>query len=172
MSHSATPKIRFPDLGFTRTIFLADTLVLPEDHDYSSDDDILWLTVKLDSMERIYSDSALVDLMIGRLEIGDYEVGSEPLQRIKLLHVSFPLIYGTIVVRKSIPYIINLLKAYKENISAGRMTIDRKYVFGQWYFQCFDKISHCASCIAHYSSRCTMMRWTDWASYALNEVSR
>lgn len=130
MSPSKNANMRLPDEGPTRTIFLADTLVLPEDCEYSPYSDVLWLTVGLDIVDGAYSDPELVNLLIEKLKIGDYEVGSQPLQRTMRLYVSFPLIYNTIVVRESIPHIINLLLAYKENIEAGRMSIDREYVFG------------------------------------------
>lgn len=123
--------MQFTDQCPTRTIFLADTLVIPEDCEYSPNSDILWLTLELDIAERAFSDPELMDILIGKLKIGDYEVGSQPIQHIKPFYVSFPLIYNTIVVRESIPHIISLLQAYKENIVTGRMQIDREYVFGQ-----------------------------------------
>ncbi|CAG8123453.1 unnamed protein product [Penicillium nalgiovense] len=115
----------------TRTIFLSDGQ--PHYENLSSMPELWWVSVKLSAEDRLSSDEELMDLVADRCRAGDCAVTHyDALHHKKELCISFPVMScdKDLATRGWMIIVAGLAEHYQMEIAAGRLSVDRNYVFG------------------------------------------
>ncbi|CAI7646464.1 unnamed protein product [Penicillium glandicola] len=118
-------------LKHTRTIFLSDGQ--PHYEDLSPKPELWWVSVQLSVEDRIASDEELMDLVIERFRSREYRVTYYDALHHQETHcVSFPIMNCDPKLDQHSWVLINigLVDHYQLEIVAGRLAIDRDYIFG------------------------------------------
>ncbi|KAJ5470463.1 hypothetical protein N7530_007820 [Penicillium desertorum] len=115
----------------TRTIFLSDGQ--PHYENLSSMPELWWVSVKLSAEDRLSSDEELMDLVADRCRAGDCAVTNyDALHHKQELCISFPAMNcdKDLATRGWMIIVAGLAEHYQMEIAAGRLSVDRDYVFG------------------------------------------
>ncbi|KAK4869655.1 hypothetical protein LT330_006037 [Penicillium expansum] len=115
----------------TRTIFLSDKQ--PHYENLSTLPELWWVSVKLTTEDRLLADEELMDVVAERCHAGDCEVTHhDALHHQQSLYISFPVMNPDkdLAQQGWIVMVIGLAEHYRMEIAAGRLSIDRSYVFG------------------------------------------
>ncbi|KAJ6132407.1 hypothetical protein N7471_007622 [Penicillium samsonianum] len=118
-------------LKHTRTIFLSDGQ--PHYENLSSLAQLWWVSVKLSVEDRLLADEELMDVVADRCRSGDCTVTNyDALHHQEELYISFPVMNcdQDLAQRGWIIMVIGLAEHYQMEIAAGRLAVDRDYVFG------------------------------------------
>ncbi|KAI2716437.1 hypothetical protein DTO039G3_7270 [Penicillium roqueforti] len=118
-------------LKHTRTIFLSNGQ--PHYENLSPMTDLWWVSVKLSITDYLFSDEELMDVVADRCRAGDCEITHyEAMHHRRELYVSFPVMNcdKDLGQRGWIFIVIGLVEHYQREIGAGRLAVDRDYVFG------------------------------------------
>lgn len=111
-----------------RTLFLENGLPIFEFHEaYPS---VEWANVSVTQAEEKFTDLELMDIIIGRIQKMDCEVAHYPMQLEMKLVISFPLVNPHDSIKDKFDVITTLAMGYKDDIIAGRVSIDRDHLFG------------------------------------------
>lgn len=113
----------------TRTIFIQDGLPTYEDYS-SSTGHTWWVSVSFSPSESEHSGEDLMDLAIQRLQAGLFKIKQgTAMHHQHPLYVSFPVDLS-LPEDDWVPLAITYAKHYKDDIIAGRISIDSDYLFG------------------------------------------
>ncbi|KGO77961.1 hypothetical protein PITC_024890 [Penicillium italicum] len=115
----------------TRTIFLSDGQ--PHYENLSTLPELWWVSVKLSTEDRLLADVELMDIVGERCHAGDCEVTHyNALHHQEPLYISFPVMNpdNDLAERGWIVMVIGLAEHYQMEIAAGRLSVDRDYIFG------------------------------------------
>ncbi|EKV12719.1 hypothetical protein PDIG_41550 [Penicillium digitatum PHI26] len=114
-------------MSSTRTVFLRNGLPIIDV--YGLFRGTMWLTVRFSNKDRHCSDNELMNLIIQRLQIGEFTVDSVPTHQGRGFCVSFPVsIYGA-SRSECLGVVIRLAECYWEDILSGDISIDRDFLF-------------------------------------------
>lgn len=112
-----------------RTLFLENGLPIFEFHEaYPS---VEWANVSVDQAEEKFTDLELMDIIIGRIQKMDCVVAHNPMQLEMKLVISFPLVNPHDSIEDKFDVVTTLAMGYKDDIIAGRVSIDRDHLFGK-----------------------------------------
>jgi hypothetical protein len=110
-----------------RTVFLHDGL--PVIDDVSLFRGTLWYTVRFLNEERHCSDSELMNVILQRLQLGEFTVDFGPVHQGRGFCISFPVsIYGA-SPSECLAIVVRLVRTYMEDINSGDISIDRGFLF-------------------------------------------
>ncbi|KAJ5836542.1 hypothetical protein N7447_002568 [Penicillium robsamsonii] len=114
----------------TRTIFLSEGL--PHYEDLRTLAELWWVSVPLTIEDRLSSDEELMDVMADRCRAGDCKVTHyEAMHHQEALWLSLPVINcdKDLAEQGWVVGVIALAEHYQMEIAAGRLSIDRDYIF-------------------------------------------
>ncbi|KAJ5603008.1 hypothetical protein N7537_005964 [Penicillium hordei] len=118
-------------LKHTRTIFLSDGQ--PHYENLSALPEMWWVSVKLSIEDRLLADEELMDIVADRCRAGDCKFTHyDALHHQHELYISFPVMNCDqgLAQRGWVMMVIGLAEHYRMEIAAGRLSVDRDYVFG------------------------------------------
>lgn len=114
-------------MSSTRTVFLRNGL--PTIDKYGLFRGTLWFTARFSNKDRQCSDNELMNLVIQRLQIGEFTVDSGPIHQGRGFCISFPVsIYGA-SCNECLDIVIRLAECYRKDIMSGDISIDRDFLF-------------------------------------------
>jgi hypothetical protein len=108
----------------TRTIFVKDGVSILEDH--STEKNLQWISVRIRNNDQHNSDNELMDLIIERVESGEFTITPHAMHHQTRFQVSFPIMEDNISLTA---YVTSLVKIWKEEIVMGQASVDRDYLF-------------------------------------------
>ncbi|CAG8899640.1 unnamed protein product [Penicillium egyptiacum] len=115
----------------TRTIFLSDGQ--PHYENLSTMPHLWWVSVKLSPEDRLSSDEELMDIVADRCRAENCKVTHyDALHHREELYISFPVMNcdKDLAYRGWMIIVARLAEHYQMEIAAGRLSVDRDYIFG------------------------------------------
>lgn len=112
----------------TRTIFINNYGPIFEN--YSAIPELWWVSVRLSIVDRILSDREIMDIIVQHLESDEFKLSHyDALHNQESLCVSIPVLVPGLDRDDWKTLAIGLAKGYQLDIMAGRIGLDRRYIF-------------------------------------------